>query len=268
MTREAVTNSESFEAVYDRDGSHWDTRSKEWIARGAHIIALRGAGSINGISHEDADKILSTQLLPRIQSLLQASEVVVMYDGDPDVPEKPDIGYIMGRLRSSLGPVFKGKISFVAVQKDSWYRPKKHNGALENSEGQQYETYVFPDNTFDGDHNSFTQSNLLANYERYEQWYIGACGPIASKQLPDLNNKVSNGKRNITIFRAKINESLTVALETELKRAVDSGDKEEAEVIKKKIEQRKSLFGQLFSNTGDLIAEVRALKNLNISVVG
>lgn len=255
-------------AIFDADGSLWGGRSKELIQRSAHIIALRGAGSVNGISRKDADQILIDQLIPRLNGMLDDGEVVVMYDGDSDSPEKPDIGYVMGRLRSTFGDACKGRIRFIAVQKRSWYKPEHVQDPLSNAEGEPYETYIFPDNTFANDHSAFTQSTLLANSNKYEQWYIGAAGPIAAEQLKDLNTKVSSGTRNVTLFLAEVNGDLDAQLESDLKKATEAGETKEVEKIKTHIKQRSKRFGSLFNNDKSLALDPKQFQNLNIAVIG
>lgn len=267
MSTEDPTKERASEAIFDNDGSRWEARTREFMNRAAHIIALRGAGSVNGIARDTADSILVAELIPRLQKLLHDGEVVVMYDGDTDNPQKPDIGYIMGRLRSTFGQTFEGRITFIAVQKKSWYTPKSEGASLTNESGQEYETYVFPDGTFEKDHAAFTQSTQLANYKKYEQWFVGAAGPIAAEQLFDLNNKVLTDKRKVTIFFAPINEGLSEELDEALRRAEESGDTEEAERLKKLIHQRSNKFGALFNNQGQLRPEVSGLKKLDIKIV-
>ena len=50
---------------------------------------------------------------------------------------------------------------------------------------------MFDDGRYTGDHNSFTQCEQLVEYERFEEWFIGASGPIADSQLADYNSKSS-----------------------------------------------------------------------------
>ena len=103
----------------DETGQHWEAEMDTMLERDTHIIALHGAGSFNGISIEDANRMLNEELISRIQGYLDAQgEVSIIYDGDNDDPAYPDVGHIMGRLRDHFG----NKAHFYAVQMIGWYR--------------------------------------------------------------------------------------------------------------------------------------------------
>jgi len=103
--------------TFDKYGSAWDACVNSLILSGANIIALRGAGSHNGIARETADRILKVELKQWICNLPHTSLSAYMYDGDNDLDTYPDIGYIMGRLRDH----WAGNVRFIAAQRDDWY---------------------------------------------------------------------------------------------------------------------------------------------------
>jgi hypothetical protein len=193
--------------VFDETGSVWEKRMEAMLQESSHIIALRGAGSFNGISFEDAKKLLHDQLIPRIQSYIEegGGKVTIIFDGDNDDPKYPDIGHIMGSLRDYFG----NKAQFVAVQRKGWYKYRRdfpRLRPLHSASGNEYDTVLFPDNTFSGEHDHFSQNERLAQSEKYEQWYIGACGLIACKQLEDYGAKAapSDGVHRAVIFKAPV----------------------------------------------------------------
>ncbi len=192
--------------VLDETGQHWEMQLSEMLEKCTNIIALRGAGSFNGISKKDSERILETELIPRVQKYLDADgKVAVIYDGDDDDPNYPDIGHIMGGLRDH----FLDKVDFFAVQTISWYRyggelPKMR--PLHSVNGNEYATTLFPDKKFEGDHDHFSQNRRLAQSPKYEQWYVGACGQIAIKQLADYSAKAGDTalQHRVSIFRSPI----------------------------------------------------------------
>jgi hypothetical protein len=47
----------------------------------------------------DVEIVIQTQLIPRIEvARVSGQQVTVLFDGDSDSPQKPDIGYVAGRL--------------------------------------------------------------------------------------------------------------------------------------------------------------------------
>jgi hypothetical protein len=132
---EQVANS----AVVDETGEVWNGIMAQMLANSSRIVALRGAGSFNGISITDAQIILEDYLFPRMERLLRDGKVSVIYDGDDDDREYPDIGYIMGRLAER----FSGEADFYAVQKLGWYRYQDDLPALKplhSAGGVEYRT--------------------------------------------------------------------------------------------------------------------------------
>lgn len=233
------------DATFDDDGSFWKKIQEGIIERSSHIIALRGAGSKNGIDKVTADSLLQNHLVPRVRSCLDDGPVTIMFDGDADNLEKPDIGYIVGRLRDFFNDdVEGGRLFFFTAQKRSWYSPSKEKDNLRNANGKEYQTVVFPDGKFPGEHNSFTQSRQLANAESYEQWYVGASGSVALEQLQDLDGKVEKGsKRRVVFFKAPINEEL-------------GGPSDE-----------RKKYGVHFDEKGQFIVDPKKHKNLDFEIV-
>jgi hypothetical protein len=256
------------EAIMDLDGSAWDQRSAEIISHYTHIITLRGAGSNNGIDKEAADKLLCSQLLPRIKSRLEDGPVVIMFDGDQDSLEKPDIGYVLGRLRDEFAGESEEKILFIAAQKKSWYYPSQPGSNLTNANNLEYETFVFDDNTFPGDHNRFTQSEQLVNAPGYEQWYIGASGPIAAEQLEDFDSKVKQGsKGKAVIFRAPINADLETGIQEKLDQARFHNESQKIENLSTIINQRRERFGIHWNTEGNPLISGEKFAHIDVEFV-
>jgi len=190
-----------------------------------------------------------------------------MFDGDGDSPDKPDIGYIMGRLRDTFAHEGE-KVAFVTGQKKSWYYPSRPGGNLTNSNGLEYETFVFEDNKFPGDHNRFTQSDKLVNAKGYEQWYIGASGPIASEQLEDYNGKVKEGnKQKVVMFRAPLNENLEDGIKAKLEKARTDGDEAKVTKFEDVLRQRENKYGVHWDNEGNPKIDPDQYANLDIEFV-
>lgn len=256
------------EAVVDVDGSAWDKKIEEVIQKYEHIIALRGAGSWNGMDKNAAEEILENELIPRIKKDLESGSVAIMYDGDDDSLEKPDIGYIMGRLRDAFANESDQKVLFLAAQKRSWYYPSEPGKNLANAHGRQYETFVFEDGKFPGEHSRFTQSETLVNAPGYEQWYIGASGQIASEQLGDFSSKVNEGKkRKAVVFRAPINEAIAGEIENKLETARGAGDEAKIQRFQMITEQRKNKYGAHWDNEGRSKIDTSKYPNLDFEFV-
>jgi len=255
-------------AVFDEDGSFWSKMENYLTANYRHIIALRGAGSYNGIDPTAANQILSEQLIPRIRAYLETGNIAIIYDGDEDILLKPDIGYVMGCLRDVFALFSENAIGFFAVQKKSWYYPVKSDGNIANASGLEYATVVFSDGKFEGDHDAFSQSEKLVNFFGYEQWYVGASGNIASQQLQDFNKKIAGGKRKAVIFRALINEYVSEEIEAKLEKARVAKDDVKITRFEGAIEQRKNKkYGAHFDNAGNFIVDCDTHPNLSFEVV-
>ncbi len=251
--------------VIDDSGKIWEEIVREMLATSDHIIALRGAGSFNGISIVDANKILDKELIPRIESCLESGTVSIIFDGDNDDPEYPDIGHIMGGLRDYFG----NHVNFYAVQVLSWYEYREGLPALKplhSAHGNEYRTVLFPDKKFVGEHDHFSQHVRLAQSPKYEQWYIGACGQIANKQLADYSAKVEGitGKHAAVVFRApvsieqgqKINKRLEKETDPERRRRLEDSLARRTE----------NPYGLLCTPDGEFISKPE-FANLQIEIV-
>lgn len=243
---------DSGKAIADDDKKSWDLLVDYFESENYQVIALRGAGSINGIEKDEADKILRSDLIPRIDKLIRAGrKVVMMYDGDQDSLDKPDIGYIAGRLLDHFGNS-PNKLLFITAQKRSWYYPQAEGGNLNNVKQKQFVTYVFDNDKYEGDHNQFTQDSRLVEADGYEQWYIGASGDIATSQLADFNNKVSDGQRRVaTIFRLKNNSKL----DEEIRQKLNVAEGVNVAKFERQLAQRQRIYGTHWDNEGNSTIE-------------
>jgi hypothetical protein len=251
--------------VLDETGEIWDRAMDLMIAKSNHIIALHGAGSFNGISIEDANNLLNDRLIPRIAAYLLDGHVSIIYDGDNDDPDFPDIGHIMGRLRD----YFDNRVDCYAVQMQSWYKYRDELPALRplhSANGNEYRTIVFPDKKFEGDHDHFSQHPRLVSSPNYEQWYVGACGLIASKQLADYSEKAAGalGEHNVVVFKA------TVSIEQEqkiLRKLESETDPENIKRLRDSLSRRaENPYGLLFTPAGEFLVDPQFV-NLRIEVV-
>lgn len=256
------------QAIFDDSHEAWNKIVDQIRLNEEKVIVLRGAGSVNGAEKSDADLLLEKQLIPRIEAILNSGKkVVIMYDGDDDNMDKPDIGYFMGRLLDRYGNGQNG-VTFVAAQKRSWYYPKKENGNLGNAHGLYYLTYVFEDGVYLGDHSTFTQDQRLVEISGYEQWYIGACGDIATGQLIDLNKKVPAGqKRQAIIFRVRNNPGLDHEIENKLKVAESAHDPVKIAKFKKQLEQRLRIYGTYWDNEGKSTIGAESFPNQSLVLI-
>jgi hypothetical protein len=249
----------------DGTGRLWERTMETILVRSARTVALRGAGSFNGISVAHANTVLDRQLIPRMEGYLKFGRVSVIFDGDNDDPTYPDIGHIMGRLRDHFGD----RADFYAVQKLSWYRyrnelPKLR--PLHSASGNEYRTVLFPDNAFLGDHDHFSQHKWLVRSEFYEQWYVGACGVIARKQLADYNDKASSclTARRAVVFRLPVSKEQERKIRTKI---LETNDEEKRTRLVKSLEQRQANpYGLLCTPKGDFISKPE-YTNLQIEVV-
>ena len=230
------------EAVIDVDGSAWDKQAEAIMER--RTIALRGAGSNNGIEKSTADKLLNGVIIPLIKSKLERESIALVFDGDSDRLDKPDIGYIMGRLRDAFSNLSREQVVFLAAPTKSLYYPDIPGGNLGNAYGLEYETYVFDDGKFPGEHNRFTQSEMLVNAIGYEQWYVGALGPISFEQLADYNSKVKPGKKQkVLFFRAPVNPELEQGIQAKFSKAKSDGDSSKISKFQEILLQRENKYG-------------------------
>lgn len=239
------------QALLDDDHQTWDKIIASYLPEASKIIALRGAGSWNGMDKVEIDTLLSTKLIPRIEEQQKnPGLVLVMHDGDYDDPAKPDLGYAAGRLLDRFGNN-TDRVVFLVAQKESWHPDDLKGLNLRNIHRLQYVTYLFPDGRYSDDHNSFTQDKTLVNSDKYEQWYIGASGNIASGQLTDYDSKVSfSPRRKAVLFRIGNNPALDQELQMLISQAEDQGNHTRAENLRARVEQRKRIYGTHWNNEG------------------
>lgn len=239
-------------AIFDDSGAQWEEIVDGIIAESRHVVVLHGAGSYNGISIADANRLVNDELIPRIEAYLRDGGVSVIYDGDDDDPNYPDIGHIMGRLRDH----FAESVDWYAVQMQSWYKYGNELPALRplhSTNGGQYNTVVFPDNKFLGNHDHFSQHSRLVCAPSYEQWYIGACGQIASGQLADYSIKVigAPGTHKAVVFRAPVSEEQGQSIRQKLE---EGGDPARTKRLQDAQTRRtENSYGMLCTPSGDFI---------------
>ncbi len=246
--------------IMDENHEAWNRRIDELMANGAQIVALRGAGSVNGIDPTSHDA-LERELHAQISILLhpEGSQVAVIFDGDPDDRDNPDVGSLFGRLADA----YKGdeRVDFLAAQKQGWYYPLEEGATLASANGTPYETYVFPDKEdgISGGHSELTQSGKLANYPSFTVVFAGPVGDIASEQLVDLNNKVESGRQaRVVIIPAKVNGTLDAKDSARREAAEATGDNTELEKANKRLGQRHDYpFGRFADSSGRAIPELR-----------
>lgn len=259
---------DSGKIIIDDNMVTWGKITELLLQVSSKIIALRGAGTWNGMDQEEVDQLLTLKLIPIIENASEHEGIVtILFDGDSDNPSKPDIGYIAGRLLQHFGNI-DNKVIFIAAQKQGWY-PKELNGEnIKNAGGLQYITYIFPDKTYPGEHNSFTQSEQFANSEKYEQWYIGASGQIANEQLSDYNNKISGEKKGkVSLFRIRNNGVLDKELEQKIEAAKVDVNEKLISTLQSRIDQRKDVYGVHWDNDGNPNINPSDYPNLELTFV-
>lgn len=240
------------QVFYDDElASLWDPYIQSLMDKNACIIALRGAGSYNGISRKSADRIV-TQLILQIKNLSHDGDLALLFDGDNDSGKYPDIGYIMGRLRDHFDD--RRRTHHIAVQREDWYKGDGEpiRNRTDYPDGKPYRTYVFPKGVFEGEHSRFTQSAALAAYHNYYQVYVGACGNIASEQLRDLNNKVPAGQSvYVMVYRCKVNPGQDEMIYGKIGAAEAEGNPNKAERLRGALVQRQNNpYGLMYTPDG------------------
>jgi len=241
--------------IMEADASAWHNRVDGLMADGAHIITVRGAGTINGIdpgAAEGATKLLTDYVTQLAEG---GAPVALMFDGDEDNREKPDVGSVFG----GIADAFKDtpNVTALAAQQKSWYYPKSEGGSLESAAGTPYETYVFPDD-MPGSHAALTQSGKLVAYPKFEEVFVGPAGKIAFDQLKDLSDKAAtrppeSGPVSVTIVETPNNANLTPILVGQLAAAPDEQAKAK---VQAKIDQRRAQpLGALFSPEGQFTVD-------------
>lgn len=252
--------------MMDQDAHEWHSRVDALMAEGARIITFRGAGTVNGI--EPTAATAATEAITKyVADATEAgTTVAIMFDGDEDNREKPDVGAVFG----AVADAFKDnpKVVPIAAQQKSWYYPKVEGGALESATGTLFETYVFPDD-LPGSHAALTQSETLAQYPAYEQVFVGPAGPIAFNQLQDVNDKAAArpdeaGQLRVTVLETPINHELDQVFQGQLEAAADD---EARAKVQAKIDQRAAHpYGALFTPEGELGFEPNQYPNLDIQI--
>ncbi len=253
-------------AIMDDNMFSWKQITEKIKEEYKHIVALRGAGSVNGIDRQEVDSLIQSQFIPRLEAMMaDGGKVAILFDGDSDDLENPDIGYVMGRLREHFDK--NPNTLFVTAQQKSWYYPVIEGGNLSNAQGLDYVTYVFEDDKYEGNHNSFTQGKELVDSEGYEQWYIGASGNIANEQLEDFNKKIVEGKsRKAVIFRAPNNAGLDEKFRGDIEKAGE--DEIKKGKIQKKLDQRKdNTYGTHWNQQGNPTLESSKYPKLKLEFV-
>lgn len=249
----------------------WDMNIIMAMRRNSAIVALRGAGSTGGIDPSAAEHVLNDLLVPRFERLrAEGTPLVVVYDGDPPDPERPDIGLIASGLLDTFGRYVRtGDMTFMTAQADDWYHPPVPGANLVNAHGLPFDTYVFKRGQYPGDHNRFTQSDILAAYPGYRQLYIGAAGQLAAGQMVDYCNRVPpGGSVNITVIRALINRALDQEIGEKLAAAVDEARRQKFAAM---LEQRRRQHGVQWGEDGQFDAsflqEVRRVDDTHEMVI-
>lgn len=249
------------------DLQQWNERIEELIGQGARIIAFRGAGTVNGIETGAANN--ATNLLHEYieQITADGTPVALIFDGDGDNREKPDVGSIFGGLADSFSE--NSHVTTIAAQTEGWYSPATENGAIETTTGEPYETYVFPDD-LPGSHASVTQSKALVSYPNYEQVFVGPAGPIAFSQLEDLNSKTGDrpedaGPVKVTILQTPNNPDLKSQFDMQLSAAAE--DEQRKAKIQAKISQRQEQpYGALFTKDGVFSVDINKYPHIRFSI--
>jgi hypothetical protein len=264
---EAKTKPANTEAkMLGLDIQPWHDRAEELKKAGTRIIAVRGAGSVNGIDPGEADRAVAL-LQEKVAGLVEAgTPVALMYDGDGDSREKPDVGAVFGKLADAFKD--NPSVTALAAQTEGWYG-EPDNGPIKSATGTPFETYVFDDG-LPGAHDSLTQSPALVEYSGYEQVYVGPVGPIAEKQLGDVSTKAAlrdaeAGPVPVSIIETKNNAALDQQLQAQLEAAADDTARAK---VQAKITQRESQpYGAFFTPDGELALDKTKYPAISFDVV-
>lgn len=267
MSTQTYEHSPNEQAVMmELDGHQWHTRMNALMAQDARIIAFRGAGTVNGIDPTEAEAA-TTLLTDYVSNIAKdGTTVAIVFDGDEDNRQKPDVGSIFGGIADAMKNV--PNVVAITAQTKGWYYPKTEGGVLESATGTPYETYVFPDE-LPGSHSALTQSEALASYRGYEQIFVGPAGPIAFNQLKDVNGKAQGrssevGPLKVSIVETSINAELSEGLRQQLEAA---GDDTARAKIAAKIDQREAQpYGALFTKEGQFAVDQNEYSNLAFQV--
>ena len=274
--RDQYPNSERA-AMLETDLHSWHARMEQLMADGTRIIAFRGAGSANGIEPAAADDI-GTMLHRHVAALTESGPpVALMYDGDDDVRERPDLGSVFGTLVDSFAD--NPSVTAIAVQTTGWYKPKTEGAALASAKGNTYETYVFDNEMPDIDpslkgrglaHSALTQSEALVSYPNYEQVIVGAAGPITAGQLHDLAKKAAHrpqpaGPVPVTVLSAPINPALDEQLRDSAQNAPE--EYKRARAAEKIAQRQERPYGALCSPTGEFVLNASDYPNISFQPI-
>jgi len=243
------------------DLTQWNARMDNLMAQNARIITIRGAGTVNGIDPHAARS--ATAMLHEYVSNLSAdgTPVALMFDGDEDNRQRPDVGSVFGSLVDSLQD--NPNVTAICAQTQSRYYPKEEGGALTTASGNPYETYVFDDKV-PGSHAVLTQSKTLANYPGYEQVFVGPAGQIAYDQLKDLSQKATAEPVKVAFLKTAINQdpAIDAELTTKLEATTDEAKRG---VIQGKLNQhRRQPYGALIDQYGFLAEEVSDMPGVRV----
>jgi hypothetical protein len=254
-------------AIMDDEKNSWNRMMTELMSKASKLIALRGAGSWNGMDPAEVDTLIVETLVPMIErQLQQPGLVVIMHDGDYDEPSEPDLGYVAGRLLQRFGNAHN-RVVFIVAQKESWHPDELAGLNLRNAQDMPYATYLFNQGYADN-HSSFTQSSELVRSQKYEQWYIGASGLIASSQLLYYTTKVPAGsKRTARLFRVKNNQALDQKIHDKIESAKQEGNQEKVDGLEKRVVQRQRLYGTHWGNDGQPDLDVTQFPNLDFEFI-
>lgn len=253
--------------IMELDAHEWNTRVDSLIAQNASIIAFRGAGTVNGIDPAAAEAA-TYQLANYVSGLAETGNVVaLMFDGDEDNRQKPDIGSVFGSLVDSLKDV--PNVVAMTAQTRSWYYPTIEGGTLESATGAPYETYVFPDE-LPGSHAALTQSEKLAEYPGYQQVFVGPAGPIAFNQLADVSSKTTSrpveaGPLHVAIIETPNNGALSEGFRQQLNATEDETAK--AKIAAKIAQREEQPYGALFTPDGQFAINPAEYPGLAFEVV-
>jgi len=250
--------------MMEQDAHQWHERMEAPMADGARIITFRGAGTVNGID-PTAAKVATEAITKYVSDIAEdGTSVAIMFDGDEDNREKPDVGSVFGAVADALKD--RPNVTPIAAQTKSWYYPKSEDAALESANGTLYETFVFPDD-MPGSHAALTQSEELARYSGYEQVFVGPAGPIAFNQFQDVNDKATGreaGAMRVTVFETPLNHQLDQVFQSQLEDASDDATRAK---VQAKLDQRSAQpYGALFSPEGVLAVRPNQYPNLDIQV--
>jgi hypothetical protein len=257
-----------FEAVrLSPDRHEWHDRMAALMAQDPppRIIALRGAGAINGID-EKAALHVTDELHSHITSFTdQGKPVVLMYDGDPHNEDVPDVGTIFGRLTDRLADEGNNLVTPMAVQVTS----EAEGGPLRSAGGRPYETYALQSDN--GDYfaaTTLTQSDALVAYPEYEQFIVGPVGKTADRQLRDLGERVrahrpaDAGNLDVTILPTPNNSAPAGQLMESVRQNEDDLRRQGAAVMGL-VQRVTEPYGALVSSQGELSIDRSQFPGIN-----